>query len=101
MPLTMDLDSSNTKPSVARKNDNDVLAITTSNDTITINVNSNWPRVIVLRPTTDASVTTRGSGATKFPITSGGALHLELSETTIFQVSADSAGGNMHVLVVR
>jgi hypothetical protein len=101
MPLTIDLDSTNSSPSESKKNTNSVLAITTSNDTVTIQVNPSWPRVVVLRPTTDASVTVGLSTDPKFPIASGAALHLEISSTTVFNVSADSSSGNLHVMVLR
>jgi len=98
MPLSMDL--STTQQYASDQNRDEVLAITTTPDTVTITVNSNYPRVLSLRATTDCHVRKTPSAA-GYPIASGAALNIQIASTTTFTVSADSSGGNLHILVLR
>ena len=96
MPLTLDLTTTLAAP--ATQNDNASLGIAT-NDTVTITVNPNYPRVIVLTSLVAWDIKKTPS-ATGFPVTAGGSLQLQIATTTTFTVSLASAS-TIHLLVVK
>ena len=96
MPLALDLSTTLAFP--ATQNDNASLAITT-NDTVTITVNPNYPRTIALScPVAwDIKKTPSASG---FPLAAGGSLQVQIAQTTTFTVTLASAS-TLSLFVVR
>lgn len=101
MPLSLDLTVNPQYPNAGPANRNEGLAITVTPDTISITVNASIPRGVVFRPTVDATITAASVTGFAFPIAAGAALSLEIAANTVFTVAAASAGGTMHLFVIK
>lgn len=99
MALSIDLSTTLSYP--GDQNNSYVLAVSTSADTVTITVNSNFPRVLALG--CDVACTLRKDAsavAAAFPIAAGDTMNVQIASTTTFSVIGASAG-SFYLFVLR
>ena len=96
MPVTIALGA---LPPPALQNTSTLLAITTSPDTVTITVDTTYPRIVMFMPSVDAVWRLANSANGTIPANT--ALTLEIPANSVFTVAGAAASGNLVMTVLR
>lgn len=96
MPAVITLSS---LPPPALQNTSTALAITTSPDTVTINVDVSYPRIILFQPTVDMNW--RLGNSANGLILANLTITLEIPVNSVFTVAGVSLSGNLVMTVLR
>ena len=96
MPATIALGA---LPPPALQNTSTLLAITTSPDTVTITVDTTYPRIVMFMPSVDAVWRLANSANGTIPANT--ALTLEIPANSVFTVAGAVASGNLVMTVLR
>lgn len=96
MPVTIALGA---LPPPALQNTSTLLAITTSPDTVTITVDTTYPRIVMFMPSVDAVWRLANSANGTIPANT--ALTLEIPASSVFTVAGAVASGNLVMTVLR
>ena len=96
MPATIALGA---LPPPALQNTSTLLAITTSPDTVTITVDTTYPRIVMFMPSVDAVWRLANSANGTIPANT--ALTLEIPVSSVFTVAGAVASGNLVMTVLR